>query len=108
MTDTPRAGGEVMPDNIDGPAMTPEWLAPPADTPKYMLQAWFGALHHALGDHGIVAAFRADTGNQWMPGRAPIERMIDKATGAEERFLRDFVIWFNANVWGPMDEGDDA
>lgn len=81
----------------------PEWLHPPSDTPEYMLPAWFGALHHALGEDEIVAAFRADTGMQWRPGKASIERMIDKATGAEERFLREFVSWFNKNVWGPID-----
>ena len=86
------------------PAMTePKWLMPPPDTPEYMQPAWLGALDFALSQDGIVAAFREDTGNQWHPGKTGIDRAIDKATGAEEQFLREFVEWFNVNVWGPME-----
>lgn len=84
-----------------------EWLKPPADTPEIMMPAWLGALDWALGKDDIVEAFRADTGNRWRPGRAPIERMIDRATRSDERFLKEFVGWFNANVWGAIDGVDD-
>ena len=60
-------------------------------------------LHDALGEEKIVAAFRNDTGNQWRPGKTGIDRAIDKATGADERFLRGFVTWFNVNVWGSIE-----
>lgn len=79
-------------------------LQMPPDTPEYMRPAWLGALHFALGQEEIVAAFRGDTGNQWRPGTTGIDRLIDKATGVDERFLREFVSWFNANVWGPIDD----
>jgi len=81
----------------------PGWLMPPPDTPLYMYGAWVGALHHALGDENIVEGFRLETGMRWTPGKTAIERMIDEATGANEKFLRTFVEWFNARVWGPLD-----
>lgn len=75
----------------------------PADTPRYMFQAWFDCLHWALGEEGCVEAFRRDTGIGWRPGRSPIERAIDQATGAERHFFEAFIPWFNVNVWGPID-----
>lgn len=85
----------------------PDWLRPPPDTPEHMLPAWLGALHHALGSDETVAAFRAETGIRWRPGKMTLERMIDRATGSDERFLREFVGWFNLNIWGPLDCHDD-
>jgi hypothetical protein len=70
-------------------------------TDPLMQIAWAGALHHALGDEKIVAAFREATGNRWQPGRG-IDAMIDKATGADRAFLVAFVDWFNANIWGDL------
>lgn len=73
----------------------------PADTPDYMTPAWLGCISWAIGDESVVAAFRQDTGLQWRPGRNGIDRMIDQATGAEQEFVRAFVLWVNVNVWGP-------
>jgi hypothetical protein len=75
----------------------------PADTPDYMIPAWLGCIAWALGDPDIMAAFRAETGNQWTPPGNAIDRMVDDATGAGEAFVRQFVGWVNEKVWGPMD-----
>lgn len=79
----------------------------PADTPEYMAPAWLGCIHFALGEPEIVAAFRAATGNLWKPGRNGLDKAIDEATGADWEFIKAFVIWANANVWGPMDGGGE-
>jgi YD repeat-containing protein len=81
----------------------------PDDTPGYMADAWIDCLHWALGDDsGAVQAFRTATGNQWTPARDPLGRMIDAATGVEADFLRQFIVWFNANVWGAIEPEQDV
>lgn len=92
-----------MPDAPTRPSLMP------ADTPDYMAPAWAGCLAWAARDPGVIAAFRAETGNAWQPGRTPMERAVDEATGASDAFMQAFVAWFNRAVWGPMEgEGDDA
>ena len=59
-----------------------------------------------------MAGFRAETGKTWEPGKTPIERMIDKATGSDFEFLKAFAEWHNENIWGegngqPIDAGDN-
>lgn len=65
--------------------------------------AWRDCMMWAIRSDEVLAAFRADTGNRWTPGGTPVERMIDGACGAEAAFAREFVEWFNANVWGDLD-----
>lgn len=77
----------------------------PADTPDYMIPAWLDCISFAIGKPEIVAAFRADTGEQWQPGCTGLERMIDEATGADRHFLEAFIKWANVHVWGPLDGG---
>ena len=90
--------------------MTPDELIDlvPPDTPPYMAQAYFDCLVWAIRNPDILAAFRAETGNNWTPGKTPIERMVDDATGVGEDFVKQFIPWFNLNVWGSIDapEGD--
>jgi hypothetical protein len=50
----------------------------------------------------MVEAFRADTGMQWTPGRTPLERLIDEATGADTAFLEAFAAWMNREIWGAV------
>ena len=76
----------------------------PNDTPDYMTPAWIGCLRWALSEPEIVAQFREETGNQWTPGRTPIESMIDDSTGVAHDFIVSFVVWFNFNVWGQANE----
>lgn len=75
----------------------------PSDTPEYMAPAWANALLWSVGKDDIVQQFRADTGCNWTPARDGLSRMIDQATGADESFARQYVEWFNVNVWGPME-----
>ena len=75
----------------------------PADTPDYMIPAWLGCISFVIRQPGAVEQFRKDTGCNWQPGTTGIDRMIDKATGIEEEFVRQFVLWVNENVWGPID-----
>lgn len=76
----------------------------PADTPDYMDGAWLSALYYAIGQPDILKRFSADTNMHWRPGTTPLDRMIDEVTGAELKFLEAFIPWFNANVWGAMDD----
>lgn len=64
---------------------------------------WASCLRVTLAQPDAFAAFRRDTGCTWEPGRTPLERMIDDATGAGNDALVRFVTWFNATVWGPLD-----
>lgn len=76
----------------------------PADTPEYMTPMWLGSISWAIGDSETVEAFRKETGLQWNPAKTGIERMIDKATGADFEFIKAFVLWANINIWGPLDD----
>ncbi len=77
----------------------------PADTPDYMDGAWLGALHWAIGETEVLERFSAETGVHWHPGRTPIDRMIDEATGADRKFIEAFIEWFNVNIWGVGENG---
>ena len=82
-------------------------IRPPANTPEYLWDAWCSCLAWALSEDDVVAAFRRDSGLNWSPGKTPMDQLIDKATGADERFIRAFVEWFNERVWGdPMSRDD--
>jgi hypothetical protein len=70
---------------------------------EYMAGAWVGALMWAVTNDGIMAQFRAETGNNWRPAGSIIGQMIDDATGYEVDFVRQFAKWFNDNVWGDPD-----
>jgi hypothetical protein len=37
--------------------------------------AWVDALRFAIADDKMVAAFREETGDNWKPGRTPLDRM---------------------------------
>lgn len=80
--------------------------------PPIMAPMWLGSLQYALSQDDFLAAFRAETGNQWTPPRNPLDTMIDAATGAERDFFRAFAKWHNVNIWGevdgrPIDVGDE-
>lgn len=79
----------------------------PSGQYEYLIPAWIGGLHWALGEPDVLASFRRETGNCWSSGRG-INKMIDEATGADAEFIKQFAAWFNENVWGdpsaPMDE----
>lgn len=79
----------------------------PADTPDYMLPAWTGALHRALGEENVVRQFREETGNNWTLGKNAIDKMIDQALGSDAKPMREFISWFNVNIWGPIDGPDE-
>ena len=65
-----------------------------------MREAWLGSVNWAIGEPEILAAFRAETSCTWEPGRTPIERMVDDATGRGRDFIRQFMTWHNRAVWG--------
>jgi hypothetical protein len=77
----------------------------PEDTPEYMAPAYFSCLQWASGFEPILNQFREDTGKVIPAVRAPIEKMIDDATGFDPYadFLRVFVPWFNEWIWGAID-----
>ena len=75
----------------------------PTDTPACMLPMWLGALHFAVSNEDAWDAFIADTGHAWRPGRTPVDRLIDDATGATRASLAAFIAWFNVAIWGPWD-----
>lgn len=79
----------------------------PADTPDYLESAWASCIAWALSDPSVLAAFRRDTGNNWQPGRTPLERQIDEACGAPKAFVEAFTQWANTHVWGPITGGGD-
>ncbi len=70
------------------------------ETHPLMQIAWSDCLLWAFTFEPIVKQFMDETGNTWELGKIPIDRMVDKATGAETEYCMEFVEWFNANVWG--------
>ena len=76
----------------------------PEDTPEYMAPAYYGCLRWALGHVPTQSQFTKDTGIILSPARNGLELMIDDAVGNDpyEDFLRAFLPWFNAKVWGPV------
>ena len=77
-------------------------LTPPKDMPEFMMEAWLGCLHWAIGEPEILAAFKRDTGLSYSAPRCGLDAMIDQATGVQEKIIAAFIPWFNENVWGPM------
>jgi hypothetical protein len=82
-------------------------IVPPPDLPRYAWPAWLGCLHWALGSPEILAAFTAETGIRYHPPRTALEGLIDEVAGydPDAEFLRAFLPWMNANVWGAWDSG---
>ena len=76
----------------------------PADTPDYMAPAWADCMSWAIVEPDFLAAFRAETGNKWEPGKTGFDRLIDEACGADLLFIEAFVKWANERVWGPIDQ----
>lgn len=86
------------------PSHSIENLCPYGDDNQVMSTMWVGCLGWAIGKPEIRASFEADTKRPpWQTKRGPIERMIDDATGYEDSYVRDFIVWFNVNVWGEDD-----
>ena len=79
----------------------------PATTPNYAVEMWLGALQFSLNDAPTVEAYRVDTGDKWKPSAVPIDQMIDEATDRKWHFVKQFTLWFNTNVWGDCEDGDD-
>lgn len=75
----------------------------PSDTPDYMAPAWVGCISWAIGNPEIRATFMTDSGLKWEPPKTELDRMIDKATGADERFIEAFIVWANDHVWGKIE-----
>ncbi len=80
------------------------FLAPYLPQDAALHPAWLGCLSWAIQEPEVLAAFRAETGQTWTPGRSPIERMIDEATGADQAFFAAFAQWMNEHLWGSHDE----
>lgn len=72
-------------------------------TDPLMAWPWYGLLRFCLSQPDCVAQFRADTGETWEPGRTPLDRMVDTATGREAAFLQAFATWMNQTQWGEED-----
>lgn len=73
-----------------------------APTDPLMFQAWADCLHWAIGAPDIVSRFEEETGHEWTPPSSPIETAIDEAVAAASTYMKAFVPWFNANVWGEL------
>ncbi len=79
----------------------------PTDTPAYMTEAWLSCLLSVSRSPWALEAFAHDTGCTWTPGRSPLERMVDEATGHDQAAVEAFVRWVNVQVWGPIRLTDD-
>jgi hypothetical protein len=78
-------------------------LTPYLPDDPLLCQAWVDCLMWAVGFEPIMKRFREETGITYTPARSPIDQMIDEATGHQEHFVREFVKWFDTNVWGTLD-----
>lgn len=75
----------------------------PKDTPDYMTDAWLGFVLFAAGEEQICEQFKKDTGIAFKAATNPLDQIIDQATGHDELLLKEFVLWLNKTLWGPMD-----
>lgn len=78
-------------------------IEPPSDTPEYAHGMWACALFAAIQTPQMVAAFEQATGKHYSLPKAPIEQMIDEASGFQSEYFHAFGEWFNREVWGPWD-----
>lgn len=74
----------------------------PDGMPDYMVGAWLSALRVASSNPNMMDAYRRDTGDKWTPAQDPLGRMIDAHLGRDWDFIRGFVKWFNAAIWGEV------
>lgn len=72
----------------------------PKDLPDYMLPAWVGFIHWAIGSEQVRADFAKATGMTWRSPRSGIDLMIDEATGYTVNYIQEFISWANTNIWG--------
>ena len=72
----------------------------PAD--QLMALAWRDCLRWAIGYEPILDAFSRDTGIKLAPLRTALDLMICETTGEGEAVARQFIEWFNANIWGKV------
>ena len=79
-----------------------ERLAALAPTDDFMLSAWLGCLHWALGDPQIRENFYKASGLRWDPPQTTIEQLVDNATGAAGEYLIAFAAWVNKEIWGEV------
>src|SRR5947208_188021 len=98
---------------MDEESMTENGLEGLMPEDPIMAGAWVGSLRYALGRADVRAAFRADTGIARAPGKTPVDRMIDEATGADFAFVKAFARWHSQNIRGeeagePIDAPVDA
>jgi hypothetical protein len=80
----------------------------PETTPDYMAPAWTSCLYWAIGEPDIRRQFFEATGRRWTLPRNALEQAIDGATGADKKFLEEFVKWFNENIWGDVSEPEEG
>lgn len=70
-----------------------------------MALAWHNCLHWAIGEEKILESFRKASGVNYRPPANMLEKLIDESCGNDGfEFLRAFVIWFNVNIWGDINE----
>lgn len=81
-------------------ATAAEPITTPWDDDPLMYPAFIGCVSWALGTPEIVAAFREKTGNQWQPARSGLDKMIDKATGVERKFMQEFSDFVADEIFG--------
>ncbi len=70
--------------------------------------AFWSCVMWALGSDKMLAAYRADTGDEWRPGASGLEKLIDTAAGADSAFLQRFADWVADNVFGRPENLDEA
>lgn len=73
-----------------------------------MMGAWFSCVVWAAEQEEALAMFKADTGLDLAAilRRTPLEAMIDKSTGFEQRIVASFCDWVTKTIWG--EEGTPA
>jgi len=86
------ASGSMTP-----PARIAGGVAACPETDVLMQGAWYDCLMWAADEEDIRHAFEKETGMRL--GKAPLDRMIDEATGFDKAVAAAFVAWFNKNIW---------
>lgn len=62
--------------------------------------AWFDFVNWSVNQPDIVARFNKETGKRFLAPCAPIERMIDEATGKLDSDVKAFAVWVTETMWG--------
>lgn len=94
---------------LPGMTVSPAFVNHPA-WEDFFKDAWIACIQWAITEKEIRDRFEKETGMSLgaMVRRAPIDQMIDRATGYDQKVMAAFADWATTTLWGLEGSEDDA